>query len=118
MHAIQRVLNRYRDAFSVLDVSAVTAIWPSADRSLLAATFSRLAAQNYDYYTCRIAADGVRGEAECRGIAEYRPVGRSNTRTDARSWQFTLIKVNEQWHIETVVAEPDAPVMTSSRARP
>lgn len=112
---IQRVLNRYRDAFSVLDVSAVKEIWPAADAATLAQDFRGLAAQNYDYNGCRIVTDGTRADAYCLGIAEYRPVGRSRMRTDPREWQFTLLKGRQNWRINTAVTRPESIALNSAR---
>jgi hypothetical protein len=114
---IQRVLNRYRDAFSVLDAAAVKAVWPGADAGTLALAFDKLAAQNYDYDHCRIVSDGLRAEASCRGVAEYRHHGTARTRTDSQHWQFTLRKEHREWRIQTVGTQRDAPVMTTSSAR-
>jgi hypothetical protein len=103
-HAIQRVLNKYRDAFSILDVDAVKSVWPAADTKTLGAAFSRIAHQNYDYDGCRIAVADTRAAASCLGVAEYSRVGSTRSRTERREWHFTLRNVGQLWVIDTAVA--------------
>jgi len=100
--AIQRVLNRYRDAFSILDTSAAKAVWPAVDTKALGMAFDRLEEQNLEFDSCRISVTDLRAEAFCRGSAQYTQMGSLRLRTEARLWQFALRKVNENWLIDAV----------------
>jgi hypothetical protein len=100
--AIQRVLNRYRDAFSILNTSAVKDIWPAVDAKALALLFDRIQEQNFEFHSCRISVADLRAEASCQGSAEYTQVGSRHPRTESRQWQFALRKVNESWLIDAV----------------
>jgi hypothetical protein len=100
--AIQRLLNRYRDAYSTLDVSAVRAIWPSVDTNALRMAFDRLAEHNLDYDRCQISVSDARAEAVCRGTARSLRVGYRTTLTQHRRWQFVLNRVGDRWLIASV----------------
>jgi hypothetical protein len=102
--AIQRVLNRYRDAYSTLDVAAVRAIWPSVDAAALRTTFNRLAEHNVEYDSCKISAADAGAVAVCSGVAQSVPMGARTTTTEHRQWRFTLSPVENRWLIETVAA--------------
>jgi hypothetical protein len=102
--AIQRVLNRYRDAYSTLDVAAVRAIWPSVDAAALRTTFNRLAEHNVEYDSCKISAADAGAVAVCNGVAQSVPMGARTTTTEHRQWRFTLSPVENRWLIETVAA--------------
>ena len=99
---IQRVLNRYRDAFSILDVSAAKAVWPAADAAFLSSTFARVAEQNYDFDHCTIAGAMNRARASCRGVAEVRRAGSRSVQRQAREWTFRLSKARGDWRIDSV----------------
>ena len=99
---IQRLLNRYRDAFSTLDVTAVRAIWPSVDTRALRMAFDRLAEHNLDYSGCKISMGDARAEAVCSGIAQSLGVGERTTRTTTRRWQFVLTRSADRWLIASV----------------
>ena len=99
---IQRVLNRYRDAFSILDVSAAKAVWPAADAAFLSSTFARVAEQNYDFDHCTIAGAMNRARASCRGVAEVRRAGSRSVQVQAREWTFRLSKARGDWRIDSV----------------
>jgi hypothetical protein len=100
--AIQRVLNRYRDAFSVLNVAWVKAVWPAADIKTLSASFNRISQQNFEFDTCRILVIETRAEATCRGTAEFTNAGSRRPRNESRRWEFALRKVSRDWLIESV----------------
>jgi hypothetical protein len=102
--AIQRVLNRYRDAYSTLDVAAVRAIWPSVDAPALRTTFDRLAEHNVEYDSCKISAADAGAVAVCSGVAQSVPMGARKTTTERRQWRFVLSTVKNRWLIETVAA--------------
>jgi hypothetical protein len=101
---IRRVLSRYRDAYSILSVSGVRAVWPSVDAIALRNTFDGLAEQNFEYDSCRISADETGALALCSGVAEFRRVGARTTTTERRQWHFTLHKVDTTWLISTVAS--------------
>jgi hypothetical protein len=100
--AIQRVLNRYRDAYSTMDVSSVRDIWPSVDADGLRTTFSRLAEQNLDYHGCEISGTGARAAAVCRGVVQARRAGSRRTITERHEWRFELFHLDGRWLIAAV----------------
>jgi hypothetical protein len=100
--AIQRVLNRYRDAHSTLDVSAVTATWPSVDTAALRRSFARLAEHNVEYESCRVSVADTRASAVCRGVTQSVRVGERTTTQESRQWQFALDQVGDRWLITAV----------------
>jgi hypothetical protein len=119
--AIQRILNRYRDAFSVLDAGAVLAVWPAADAGSLRLDFERLAEQNYQFDQCRISVVELQAQARCIGSAQYTPAGSRRSRDEAREWRFELRRVNDNWRIDTVMSTPPRASeqgAASSRRRP
>jgi hypothetical protein len=101
--AIQRVLNRYRDAFSTLDIRAVQSVWPSSNAQSLRADFHQLDEHNIEYESCRIAVSGPRAAAVCRGVAQWTPSGGREIRRATRQWQFALRAVDVRWVIDDVV---------------
>ncbi len=100
--AIQRVLNRYRDAFSILDTRLAKAVWPAVDAKALGMVFDRLKEQNVEFDSCRIAVIDSRADASCRGSVQYTPVGSRQARAEPRQWQFALRKVDRNWLIHEV----------------
>jgi len=102
VRAVQRVLNRFRDAFSIMDVRAVQAVWPSVDTRALGTAFHRLDEQNVDYTFCRISVVEAQAAALCRGVAQYVRTGKRTRQSEARQWQFALRKVDDRWLIEDV----------------
>ena len=106
---IQRVLNRYRDGFSVLDVAAVKTVWPSADEHALRKAFAGLYDQNIEFDSCRIsvAATTPTADALCRGEVSYvRNERVKRRRTEVKQWQFTLANNGARWTIRTIIASP------------
>lgn len=99
---IQRVLNKYRDAFSILDVRAAKAVWPSANTAALEARFAGVAHQNYEFDACRINVGTGNAQASCRGLIEYQPVKGRALRREAHAWLFSLRKVHDDWFISDV----------------
>jgi hypothetical protein len=98
--AVQRVLNKYRDAFSTLDSGAVRRVWPSVDAASLRADFDRLDEHNLEYESCQISLAGAAATAVCRGVAQSRPSGVRAVRVENRRWQFELHSVNDRWMID------------------
>jgi hypothetical protein len=99
---IQRVLNRYRDAFSILDDRAVQGVWPSVDIHRLRTDFSRVYEQNLDYESCDITIREADAGAVCRGIVRSISSPPHTTRRENREWRFALRKVNDRWLIAAV----------------
>jgi len=100
--AVQRVLNKYRDAFSTLDSGAVRRIWPSVNAASLRADFDRLDEHNLEYESCQISLAGAAATAVCRGVAQSRPSGMRAVRVESRRWQFELHSVDDRWMIDAV----------------
>ena len=101
--AIQAVLGEYQRAFSMLDVGAARALWPTLDAKALDRAFSQLDRQALEFQSCQIAVVATRAVADCGGRARYvRRVGSKNPRDEARQWRFNLRKLDDRWLIETV----------------
>ena len=101
--AIQSVLNRYRSAFSALDVGDARAVWPSVDAKALARAFDQLEEQDIKFDSCQISITGARATASCGGSARYVPkIGSRTEHVDTHRWKFNLRRINEAWLIETV----------------
>jgi hypothetical protein len=105
MVAVQRVLNRYRDAFSVLDAAAVKTVWPAANEASLRQRFTAVDEQNLEFHACRISVNGTRSTAWCRGSLQL-TLPQRRSRLERREWLFTLQKSRDNgWRIETVSPE-------------
>jgi hypothetical protein len=105
--AIHAVLNRYRDALSVLDVAGVQRVWPGVNRDELRGSFSRLAEQNVEFEGCRISPDGTRATAWCAGVIESGFRRGSRRPNVARTqWEFELQKRSDRWLISAVDTLP------------
>ena len=101
--AIQRTLNAYRDAMSILDVAMVKAVWPSADTPTLQQTFAALYDQSVEFDSCRISVSAATALAICQGSVSYvRNQPPRRRRTEARQWRFTLGNAGTRWIIRTV----------------
>jgi hypothetical protein len=103
--AIQAVLNRYRDALSILDVAAVRAVWPSVDVAAVRSSFARVVDQNVEFEACRISSTRVQATASCAGVLEsgLNP-GQRRPRSERKRWQFTLHKSGNRWRITNVIS--------------
>jgi hypothetical protein len=105
--AIQAVLNRYRDAMSVLDVGAVRTVWPTADVNALRAGFARRVEQNVEFDGCRISPQEDGATASCAGVIESGfSAGNRRPIVERTRWDFTLRKMGTQWRITTVGTRP------------
>jgi hypothetical protein len=101
--AVQAVLNRYRDAASTLDVSALRAIWPAADVTALRKQFAAVREQNLEYAACRISSSGTHATASCRGTVETGFSARKRRpHVESKRWEFRLRKVSDRWLITAV----------------
>lgn len=105
--AIQAAVNRYRDAFSMLDAEAVRAIWPSADVATLRRQFAAIPDQNVEFDGCRISSSSTTATASCTGLVEsgLKP-GERRPQSRRASWHFTLQKTGARWLIRTVQTGP------------
>jgi hypothetical protein len=100
---IQVVLTRYRSAFSDLDATTVSQVWPTVDARALARAFRGLEEQGIAFDNCDIRVTGASAAAACDGTVRYvTKVGSKDPRTERRRWQFTLSRVRDVWMIQTV----------------
>jgi hypothetical protein len=96
-------MDRYRVAYSSLDVNQVQAVWPSVDARALTRAFSQISAQQFEFAGCEIAVTVAGGTAYCSGSAEYvTKVGSKTPRVDARDWTFQFQRVGADWRIASV----------------
>jgi hypothetical protein len=97
---VQRTLQRYATAYSQLDADAAQQVWPSVNRGALARAFGDLALQQVSLGSCRIDVRGAAAHAACAGTATWAPkVGDHGPRTEARNWNFELMKAGAAWQI-------------------
>lgn len=96
---IRDVLDRYASAYSQLDATAATAIFPGLDRRALARAFDGLASQNVSLGSCdvRIAIDSA--IVDCAGRATWTPKIGGGSRTEPRRWQFRLRNASGEWQM-------------------
>jgi hypothetical protein len=101
--AVRVVLDRYRDAFSSLDVGSAKSVWPAVDERMLERAFNQMTTQQFTFDSCNIDVTGARATASCRGRAQFVPkVGSRTPRFEARQWTFTLRRAERDWSIESV----------------
>jgi hypothetical protein len=96
------VLQRYRQAYESLDVSAAQTVWPTVDARALGAAFRQLAGQRVTFDSCgvQVSGSGFQATARCTGQAEFVPkVGGRRAYTAAGEWVFDLQKENAAWRI-------------------
>ena len=105
--AIQVVLNRYRDAMSMLDVEAVRSIYPAAKPEVLETDFSSLVEQNLEFYRCRISPATRGASAACAGVIESGfEAGRRRPHVARTRWEFRLQKTGNRWTLTRVDTWP------------
>ena len=106
--AIQVVLDRYRDALSVLDVAGVVSVWPNADAKQLQARFARSVEQNVEFTRCAISVVRSEAAASCAGVVEvgFR-AGKRRPTAERMRWQFSLRKASNRWMITGVDTPPE-----------
>jgi hypothetical protein len=100
---VRSVLGRYEAAYSNLDATAASAVWPAVDRSALARAFDGLASQHVSLGNCDIAVTGSSARATCAGSATWRPKVGGGSHTESRRWNFELRKAGDSWRIEKAV---------------
>jgi hypothetical protein len=100
---IQRVLQRYRAAYQVLDARSAREVWPAVDEAALSRAFHSLESQTLSFDECDVRVRGSAGGATCRGTASYVPkVGSREARVERRTWTFVLRKIGAAWVIQSV----------------
>jgi hypothetical protein len=100
---IQRVLQRYRAAYQVLDARSARDVWPAVDEAALSRAFRSLESQTLSFDECDVRVRGSAGGATCRGTARYVPkVGNREARVERRTWTFVLRKTGAAWVIQSV----------------
>jgi hypothetical protein len=100
---VRSVLERYESAYSNLDATAASAVWPAVDRSALARAFDGLASQHVSLGNCDISVNGPSARATCAGSATWRPKVGGGSHTESRRWNFELRKAGDSWRIERAV---------------
>lgn len=97
---VQRALDRYATAYSRLDANAAQQVWPSVNREALARAFDDLSLQQVSLGNCQIDVHGEAAHAACAGTATWAPkVGGREPKTEARNWNFELMKAGTAWQI-------------------
>jgi hypothetical protein len=100
---VQSVLERYRQAYSTLNASALPAVWPTVNASALARAFNQLEAQRFDFDNCQIEISGPLARAICTGTANFiTKVGSKAPRVESRRWTFQLSQAKGSWIIDRV----------------
>jgi len=100
------VVREYATAYSRMDARATQAVWPTANRQSLAATFNVLREQRLTLSGCQGQMVEVGATVSCRGTLRYRPrVGDHSTRTRQGMWRFALAPAGDTWRID-LVTEP------------
>ena len=105
--AIQAVLDRYRDAMSILNVAGIRNVWPSADAEDVRADLSGVSEQNLEFDRCQISPAGRQALATCAGVIEsgFRAGDRRPNVARTR-WEFRLEKTANRWMITAVDTIP------------
>ena len=106
---VRSVLRQYESAYSRLDASAASAVWPGVNRGALARAFEGLESQRFSLGSCDVAVNGPEAHATCSGSATWEPKVGGGLRTEARRWDFALRKSGGGWQIErAITAKPGA----------
>ena len=105
--SIQRMLYRYRDAFSIRDPSAIRVVFPAANEGSLRRRFAAVYDQNLEFDACRIVVMEAGATAWCRGSLQiFSKSNQSPSRLERREWRFTLRRSGDSaWTIATVSPE-------------
>ena len=102
--AIRATLGRYESAYTLLDASAVQAVWPSLDHRALARAFEGLASQRVSLGSCDVNVTGETAKANCSGTAAWTPKVGGGSRSTSRRWVFDLTQADGAWRIVRVDA--------------
>jgi hypothetical protein len=104
---IQKVLQRYRSAYQVLDARSAREVWPAVNQAALSRAFNGLESQTLSFDECYVRVRGTAGGATCHGTASYVPrVGSRDARVEPRTWTFVLRKIGADWIIQSVKTDP------------
>jgi hypothetical protein len=102
--AVRHVLDRYREAYNLMDVPTVAQVWPSVDRRILTQAFSGISSQDLTFERCEISMEVSTAVAYCRGTIRFsRKAGHPMPRTERHQWLFKLRSPETGWQIETVI---------------
>jgi len=96
---IRAVLDQYAAAYSRLDASAASAIFPGIDQRALARAFDGLASQKVSLGTCDVRTVTESAMVDCSGSSTWTPKIGGGTRTESRRWQFRLRNESGDWRI-------------------
>lgn len=96
---IRSVLDQYAAAYSRLDASAASAIFPGVDRRALARAFDGLAAQSVHLGACDVRIAIESAIVDCTGSATWTPKIGGGSRTEPRRWQFRLRNMSGAWQM-------------------
>jgi hypothetical protein len=99
---VRQVLQRYRQAYGSLNARSAQDVWPGVDAAALARAFDALESQELIFDDCRVDVTASEAMATCHGSARFVPrVGGRQVRTEARVWDFRLLKTAAGWQIAT-----------------
>jgi hypothetical protein len=97
---VRHTLDRYAAAYTDLDADAARRVWPGVNRAALVRAFNSLASQEVSLGDCHVDVSGASARARCAGSATWAPkVGAGGAKTEARLWDFELVKSGDGWQI-------------------
>ena len=105
-NAVLHVLDRYRQAYRTMNVTAVAEVWPLVDRRALARGFAAVKSQRLAFERCTVGMEGPNASAYCRGTISAKMVDNATERTEQYQWLFTLRRAAGEWRVEKLVAAP------------
>ena len=79
-------------------------MWPNVDKRTLTRAFEQLKEQRIAFDGCQTDVRETRAEAICTGLTRYVPRVGGRLQVDRRQWTFNLIKVRDDWVIQSVEA--------------
>lgn len=98
-------VRRYEAAYTRMDAQATQAVWPTADRQQLVATFTALREQRLTLSRCVPTVTDTHATVTCRGTLRYRPrIGDHSTRLESGRWRFDLERAGAGWVVTAVQA--------------
>jgi hypothetical protein len=84
---------------------SVKSLWPGVDATALSKAFKQMDSQSMDFYSCGIELGNGNAEATCTGAVTFVPkVGGKTPRVEPHRWTFFLVRRNDRWFIDRVVA--------------
>jgi len=102
---VLKTLRKYEAAFSRMDASATSAVWPSANHDELTRGFTAMREQRLWLHGCTVSGSGLQAAGTCRGTLRYRPrVGDHSTRLRRGTWRFALEQSGDGWLIRRVAS--------------